>query len=46
MNAIPTSTLIFAVAAVVHRRPLFDELLEVKPTSTTHTSAGPLPVHS
>src|SRR3984957_16389411 len=32
--------------AVVHYRTLFDELLEVKPTSTAHTSAGPTPVHS
>jgi hypothetical protein len=32
--------------AVVHYRTLFDELLEVKPTSTAHTSAGPVPVHS
>jgi hypothetical protein len=46
MNAIPTDTLIFAMAAVVHYRTLFDELLEVKPTSTAHTSAGPVPVHS
>jgi hypothetical protein len=32
--------------AVVHYRTLFDELLEVQPTSTAHTSAGPAPVHS
>jgi hypothetical protein len=32
--------------AVVHYRTLFDELLEVQPTSTAHTSAGPTPVHS
>jgi hypothetical protein len=32
--------------AVVHYRTLFDELLEVKPTSTTHTPADPTPVHS
>jgi hypothetical protein len=32
--------------AVVHYRTLFDELLEVKPTSTARTSAGPTPVHS
>jgi hypothetical protein len=32
--------------AVVHYRTLFDELLEVKPASTAHTSAGPVPVHS
>jgi hypothetical protein len=32
--------------AVVHYRTLFDELLEVKPTSTAPTSAGPTPVHS
>jgi hypothetical protein len=32
--------------AVVHYRTLFDELLEVKPTSTEHTSAGPTMVHS
>jgi hypothetical protein len=32
--------------AVVHYRTLFDELLEVQPTSTARTSAGPTPVHS
>jgi len=32
--------------AVVHYRTLFDELLEVKPTSAAHTSADPTPVHS
>jgi len=32
--------------AVVHYRTLFDELLEVKPTSTARTSAGQVPVHS
>ena len=32
--------------AVVHYRKLFDELLEVEPTSATRPSAGPLPVHS
>jgi hypothetical protein len=32
--------------AVVHYRTLFDELLEVEPTSTAHTSADPTPVHS
>jgi hypothetical protein len=32
--------------AVVHYRTFFDELLEVKPTSTAHTSADPVPVHS
>jgi len=32
--------------AVVHYRTLFDELLEVKPTATAHTTAGPTPVHS
>ena len=32
--------------AVVHYRTLFDELLEVKPTSTAQTSAGPTLVHS
>ncbi len=32
--------------AVVHYRTLFDELLEVEPTSTTRPSAGPVPVHS
>jgi len=31
--------------AVVHYRTLFDELLEVKPTATAHTTA-PTPVHS
>jgi hypothetical protein len=32
--------------AVVHYRTLFDELLEVKPTSTAQTSVGPTPVPS
>jgi hypothetical protein len=32
--------------AVVHYRTLFDELLEVKPTSTAHTPADSVPVHS
>jgi hypothetical protein len=32
--------------AVVHYRTLFEELLEVKSTSTAHTSTGPVPVHS
>lgn len=32
--------------AVVHYRTLFDELLEVKPTSTAPTSADQVPVHS
>jgi hypothetical protein len=32
--------------AVVHYRTLFDELLEVKPTSTAPTGAGQVPVHS
>jgi hypothetical protein len=32
--------------AVVHYRTLFDELLEVEPTSTARPSAGPVPVQS
>jgi len=32
--------------AVVHYRTLFDELLEVKPTSTASIAADPVPVHS
>ena len=32
--------------AVVHYRTLFDELLEVEPTSAARPSAGPVPVHS
>jgi hypothetical protein len=32
--------------AVVHYRTLFDELLEVKPTTTAPTGAGQVPVHS
>lgn len=32
--------------AVVHYRTLFDELLEVKPTSTAPVAAGPVAVHS
>jgi hypothetical protein len=32
--------------AVVHYRTLFDELLEVKPTSTAPIAADPVPVHS
>jgi len=32
--------------AVVHYRTLFEELLDVKPASTAHTSAGSVPVHS
>lgn len=32
--------------AVVHYRTLFDELLEVKPTTTTPTGADQVPVHS
>jgi ABC-type sulfate transport system permease component len=34
------------VVMQVHYRKLFDELLEVKPTSTAHTSAAPVSVHS
>src|SRR5882757_3627360 len=32
--------------AVVHYRTLFDELLEVKPTSNPRAAAGSIPVHS
>ena len=32
--------------AVVHYRTLFDELLEVKPSPTSRTAAGSIPVHS
>ena len=32
--------------AVVHYRTLFDELLEVKPTSDPRAAAGSIPVHS